>query len=236
MKVNVLIVDSDQGRRMRLKDASRNESSFHRVVALRSLPEAEEKLSELESVGVVFLSHDLESEKVKGFMEYVRLGKGSEDAAFISVLPHEEQQRTSVAIQSMLGIDGFLCEPFSVDTVREIAEIALQVRKEKQEKRLRAAYTLILRDVVNHVDAIAMATSQGNSSALSQRLLRESLAPFASLEQADRDRYYEILIETFGEALPTIMPKKSRERSGRYRASWDERQGKGGVGFTVKKR
>ena len=105
----------------------------------------------------------------------------------------------------MMGADGFLFEPYSVDQLVEITDLAAKVKAERSLAREQAALGFLLNDVMQQIDLIAYLRSAGYDVGRGMRRFKQMCTVFGTLEGESLDLYYNLAVDKFIEAP---FPKK----------------------------
>ena len=153
-KYDALLIDPDIASRMRLKQATTAVTNFGKVTQINNLREAGDKLKANEHCDVAFISFKCDLSDAASFVKSAKSLPAAQDAAFILVLGGSGQDSSTVASSVMSGFDGCLFEPFSVDMLLEITEIAARVRKERSRAREEAALRLLMTDLMNQIGVV----------------------------------------------------------------------------------
>ena len=210
VRYKALIVDSDLDTRMRLKAATTSVVQFGKVQLISTLGEATKRVESGETTDVIFVSHGFEQDDVIDFIKTAKETKAAQDAAYILVLRTSEQDSTTVAQNVMIGADGLLFEPYSVDQLVEITELAARVKAERSQGREEAAIRFLLTDIMRQVDLIAYLKSCGYDVGRGIKRFKQMCKVLDALEADAREIYYRVAIEMFSEAP---FPKKIYEKS-----------------------
>lgn len=214
LKYDAIICDSDLDARMRLKQVTTSVINFGKTFQYQSLRESLTKLNGAERVDVVFVSHRFTREEIGEFVGQAKQTAQGQDSAYILVMKASQQDSGSVAQNVMLGVDGFLFEPYSVDQLVEITELSARVRKERSLARETAAFKFLLNDIVNSLDLIAFMKASGMEVGRQVRKLKELSTLFTTLSPESTEIYYGVMIDVFEAApLPRKVPQK-RQYSG----------------------
>lgn len=204
-KFNAIIVDDDIDTRMRLRQATSSVPQFSKVTPLTELREANQRLASEGRCDVIFLSCNFSSGEISQFVQSAKETKGGQDTAYILVLKTSKQDSSTVANSVMMGLDGFLFEPYSVDQLVEITTLAARVRKERTQARERIALTLLIGDMINQLDLVAYLRALEHEPGTSWRKFKDLCATLPNLSPESFDLYVRIAINLFENAPP---PKK----------------------------
>ena len=143
-----MIVSQFLETRLPLVQAVTASGRFSEVRSVHNLEEARRTILEGTLFESIFLANKFSQGDLAGFMEAAKVLHQDRQLAFILVLSPEEQNSATVANYMMLGIHGFLNEPFSVGQVDEAIKLGTAVRNRASKVRLRAATGLMLSDVM----------------------------------------------------------------------------------------
>ena len=165
-KMKALIINPDPASRARLKQALHTEEQqgllrFSAIHALSSTTDGLTHLLDDPDFDLVLLSFSLGRDAVCDFLAKL---EGQVETAIIIVLQPSMQDQVTVAQTLIAGTHGILCEPYSVAGLREIADIAAQVRKEKRDKQLLGATPLLVDALLGQVDRKAENLRKGGTA------------------------------------------------------------------------
>lgn len=211
VRYNALIIDPDLDTRMRLKAATTSVVEFGKVHLITSISETSRKLEAGgEAVDVMFLSYRFERADIAAFIKSAKETKTAQDAAYVLVLQTKEQDSQTVAENVMIGADGLLFEPYSVDQLVEITALAARVKKERSDAREAAALKFLLKDVMHQIDLIAYLKSVGYDVGRGIRRFKQMCEVFRTLEGNSKEVYYNLAVDMFSEAP---FPKKIYQKT-----------------------
>lgn len=225
-KFNCLIVDPDMPGRMRLKQATTPISEFGVVTPVGNINEASAHLNGEKLTDVVFLSARLPQEQLSPFIQSAKATKGGQDAAYVIVRKNQGDGNTSVAEIMMIGGDGMLCEPYSVDSLLEITLLSARVRKERASERERIAIGLMVKDMIGQLDLVCCLKANSCEPGLSIRKLKDVAAMIHALNDESRAVYFDVMAQAFIDApLPpkALGVKKYGGASSRVKKRMDQR-------------
>ena len=225
LRYDALLIDPDMQRRMRLKSATMSVVQFSKLHLLSDIGEARSRVQNGPVVDVVFISSDLDSAEITTFVKAGKESKYGQDAAYILVLKTSSQDSTTVAQNVLIGADGFLFEPYSVDQLVEITELAAKVKKERSRTREVAAMSMMLTDVMSQLDMMAYLKSAGYDVAGGQRKFAKMCSFFSSLSEDSRALYYEQVVQRFIDApLPQkVFQSNYKGASSRVKKKMEEK-------------
>lgn len=226
-KYNCLIVDPDMPGRMRLKQATTPISEFGLVTPVGNVNEASAFLNGEKMTDVVFLSARLPQEHISPFIQAAKQSKGGQDAAYVIVKKNQgDGGATSIAEIMMIGGDGMLCEPYSVDSLLEITILSARVRKERASEREKIAIGLMVKDLVAQLDLVCCLKANNCEPGLSIRKLKDVAGMIHALEGDARTLYFEVMQQVFMDApLPpkALGVKKYGGASNRIKKRMDQK-------------
>jgi CheY-like chemotaxis protein len=217
-KYQAFVVESDMEARMRLKGATTAVGHFANVRLLATTDEALAALGVSGHVDLIFISRRFDQECITGFIAAAKEKGGGRDSAYILVLTTDMQQTRVVAKNVLSGVDGFLLEPYSVDNLIEITELASRVKRERSQQREAAAFQFLIQDVMRQIDRIAYLKSCQHDVSRSFKDLKGVCSVFSSLGGESLELYLEIAVETLANApLPDFHAKVYRGVSDRVK-------------------
>lgn len=205
--INALIIDPKLDTRVKLKSAMRAISRFRTVIAAADYTDAQRQLTRCK-IDIVFIPESLNDSRATQFRQEVKDSMNARDAAYV-VLLDNESDTTTVSANLLNGADGFLIEPFSVDTLLQITELAETVKLERQDARVKSAICLLVTEIVGQLGQLARIKKTGGEARLSQELLREMCSVLPELEPRMQEFYFSVLLET----LPKLSPPTRRKVS-----------------------
>lgn len=212
-KYDAIIVNPDMSARMRLKQVCASVINFGRIIPVGSVHETMQRLRDEneQPVQVIFIAHQVGHEATVAFIKDAKTTKNGQDAAFILVLPTKDQASSDVAQAMMIGADGVLFEPYSVDILVEITLISARVRKDRWVGREEAAYKLLLNDLMQQLDMLAFSKSAKYELGPALKLFRQAAGVLQSLEKDSLDIYHRIAIDAFENApIPQALLQKKK--------------------------
>ena len=224
-KFDAVIIDPELDTRMRLKQATSSVHQFGKVHQQQSLREAMGRLGTDDRCDVIFISYRFEQPEIVEFIKQAKATKSGQDAAYVMLMRNKDQDASKVAANVMIGADGFLFEPYSVDYLLEITNLAAKVQKERADTRERAAITFLVSDIINQIDLVASMKAQGFEVVASLKKLKEMGKVFTTLTPESFAVYTEVAIKQFGDApVPQkIVQKKYGGASSRVKKKLEQK-------------
>jgi len=212
-KFDAWIIDIEMSSRMRLKQVCSSVINFGKVVPLQNLVEGTQRIKTDPQVDVVFLSHHFPQDTIAQFIKECKTTPAGQDSAYILVLKNQENQSSQMATSMMIGADGVLFEPYSVDQLVEITLLSAKVKKERAADREEAALKFLIHDIIQQVDMIAYSKSCGYEVGTTFKSFRQMCAVIAALEPESLPTYYRIVVDMF-EAAPIPVALMQRKKYG----------------------
>lgn len=192
---NVLIIDTDVERIMRVRSAAKVESSFKTIAQVSSTALALERM-QLQEFHLVFIAAELPQQSLPAFIEAARKIRGGRVASFVTVVSVESRQ-TELVNNVLNGADGVLIEPFSIDSFLEIVRISTSLLKERSTEMQKRLIDLALVDAITYVDSTATRLKTDKRLKSSSRALKRLADTLSNCHSVDEELYFEILIERF---------------------------------------
>lgn len=208
-KFSAWVIDRDMDARMRLKQATNSVPTFGQVKLVNSLEDSQKGLEQSPHVDVIFMSHRFGQDQITDFIRKAKSTKGGMDSAYILVLQTADQDSNTVAQNVLIGADGFLLEPYSVDNLVEITALADRVKRERSMEREQAALKFLVEDVIKQVDRVAFIKSCGFDVGRNLKKLKDMCSVFYDLQSESKEVYYEIAIDLFMNAPLPVTPQKN---------------------------
>lgn len=207
-KYDAFVVDPDLNSRMRLKQATIAVSTFGAVHLVGTLNEALAKMQNSGHCDVVFVSHRFDRAEVTSFIKKCKETKCGQDSAYVLVLQSNSGESAAIAQSVLGGADGMLFEPYSVDYLNEITDLASRVRKERTDAREKVAIGMLLQDIMSQVDQIAYLKSCSMDPSRAYKKLQETCTVLQNLSPCSGESYYQIAVDAFENAkMPSNISK-----------------------------
>jgi response regulator RpfG family c-di-GMP phosphodiesterase len=210
-KFDAILIDPDMSTRMRLKQVCSSVVNFGKVHPLGTLNEANQKLKTEGSIDVIFLSHHFDQESIGGFIKECKTLPSGQDSAYILVLKNNESQSSSIATSMMIGADGVLFEPYSVEQLVEITLLSAKVRKERSQAREEAALKFLINDMMQQVDILAYSRSCGYETGPAFKHFKQVCGVLNTLEPESLVTYHRLVVDMFENApLPAALYQRKK--------------------------
>lgn len=212
-KFDGLIIDPELDARMRLKQVCSSLVNFGKVYPVGSFTECLGKLKSEQHTDVVFVSARLGQANISDFIKDAKATQQGQDSAYILVIPSKDSASAMVAQSVMMGADGLLFEPYSVDQLVEITNLSARVRRERSAAREEVALRFLINDIIQQIDLIAYSRSCGYETGTAMRTFKQACTVLASLEPDSLKLYYRLVPDIF-ETAPVPANLFQRKKYG----------------------
>jgi DNA-binding NarL/FixJ family response regulator len=210
-KYDAIIIDTELSTRMRLKQVCSSVVNFGKVLPLGSIVEGAARLRSDERTDVVFISHHIPTEAIAQFIKEGKTTPGGQDSAYILVLKTGSTESADVAQSMMIGADGVLFEPYSVDQLVEITLLSSRVRLERSGAREEAALKFLISDIMQQIDVIAYSKSCGYEIGAAFKHFKQVCSVLTSLEGESLQRYYRLVVDSMENApIPQALMQRKK--------------------------
>lgn len=210
-KFHALIIEPDIDARMRIKQATTAAPKFGHIHSANSISDAMTQIEYLEDpVDIIFVSKRVPFDKMQSFFQFSRASKRTEDAAHVVLFQSQEEGNALIKTILELGADGILCEPYSVDQLSEITELATFIKRERAKERERGAISILIDDLARQIDLVSVLKATGGEPGQSRKALLELSRLAKGLSEEGKEFYFEKLVDKFS-ALPA--PPKAFQAS-----------------------
>ena len=209
-KFDAYVVDPDLASRAKLKSAAMAVNEFGRISLVNSLRDAAAKLESGDRCDVCFISYAFSQADVTKFITESKNTHVGRDTAFVVLLKGRDQNNETVATNVLVGADGFLFEPYSVESLVGITKLARKIKGDRAEGRERVALTLLVQDLMKQLDLVVCMKTSGVSPTTSMKKLHELSDTIRALSDDKRAIYFEIVEKLFSEAQPSRKPTRAK--------------------------
>ena len=203
---SALIVEASPTKRSYLWQATLSEPQFGRVKGIKSLEEAICHLEDGNKFDVLLLSNSHSRLQLKNFILKGKESSGGKEAAYVLVLPEDDEIRETIALTMKDGMDGFLFSPFSVNSLKEVAKIAAAVKHKFESERAVASLKLLLPDVTQALDALAFQKIKSKDCSEKEKEFKRVSANLREVALGFRELYVDQLTEICERAKPRQLP------------------------------
>ena len=206
-KLTALIIEPVLANKIRLKEALSSLPRFHGVLPLNSLREASDILKGgQQQYDIIFVSQNISKDDTAVFIKQAKELSVTQDAAFVVLF--KSSQGADMAGAMVIGFDGMLAEPYSVDSLMAICDLSLKVKKERGIAREQVVLGIMMAEVSKQLDAVAVLKSCGYESARGMEKFKEACLNFKHLSPEAIQAYEGVAEKVFGSALPAKPPEK----------------------------
>ena len=212
MSLQSLVIEADALNRNRVKQAMMALPLFGKSIMGSSIQDAKSRLPELSKIDVVFISDKLDRSSIGSFIEEMKQNPKAQDAAFVLIM--SGGKNSNLAEGFLNGADGVLSEPYSVDTLKEITELAERVKKQRERIRAELGIQLLLKDIVNQVNNVASVQQGGLDPSRQLKKLEEIADAIEKLDPDLQERYLLLAVEEFQKVPVPEAPKLKEQYKG----------------------
>jgi CheY-like chemotaxis protein len=207
----ILAFEPDQESRYRLKQVLAELGHGRQVRFAATVRQALALLQTGMRYESVLISSVLSQEKLDEFIRDARITQGGKRSSYVLLLKGNERHKGYVAQNLMQGIQGFLCEPYSVDDVREFLAVVAEASAAAvaEEKVSTAAAEFLLDEILRRLEAIANnpdgTASYGCNLPALKKVSEALRAACPNIED-----YAEILTNKVAAAAPSQVQRKRK--------------------------
>lgn len=199
-RLDLLILDPDPESRNRLKQMAMVLPVVASGRVAFNVSEALRMLGEAHPVDIVFFS-----QAVPNGPEFVREAKKTtrgKDCAYVIVKRRKGEAGAEAAQSVLEGVDGFIAEPFSVEDLTRVTDLALRMKVVQLGMREEAAMRVILEDSMEQVDKIALSRMRGEETVSGLKKLASLCAKLTQFSSFSLEKYFKLAKSAFVEATP----------------------------------
>lgn len=145
----ILLITARTQLKSKLRQVLVHIKGFHVAASTSDLKEAREIVGTQPFFHYMFFGSDMPEAATAKFIADVKRKRGpdAEKTIFVLIFEGGEANQQRVASRMMAGFHGFLCEPFSFDTVKELTALAEGVSDQLTVTRLKVATGILLSDL-----------------------------------------------------------------------------------------
>lgn len=122
-------------------------AEFKEIDTVQNLDEARASMSLQSPVSHAFISGTFSLTDVATFIDWAKHRQGRRPTAFVLLLKRDHVDSSTVANSMVMGIHGFLIEPFTIDAIENIVKLSQTISQKDSHPRMRAATGLMLTDM-----------------------------------------------------------------------------------------
>ena len=197
MNFRALIIDSNPQTRSYLWEAVLAEPQFCNVFASKSLDEGRVMFETGLHCDVVLISSAQDPVLTKDFLTAIKATEGGKEIAYVSVVRASHQETEMLAASLVEGTDGLLLSPYSVNSVRQVAEVASRVKLGHEAKRREAGARMMLLQSIKLVDDYGKAVLLKKDSASPLAKFSKMLNKLNSVWSGESSGLTNIAVEVF---------------------------------------
>jgi len=201
-RCNAYIIDPAADSRMRLYNAMGEVLTFKSVVLHDSPKTALHDLLISSPCDMAFISSKISFAGRIDFISRAKVLSRGKDAAFVLVMVGEGQDVKEMSKNLMGGISGFLTEPYSVDQLVELTEIAAKVRLQRALDRHNMALNVLLPEIFHLVDVMALLQSRGIPQRVTRNKLKEMGVILKTLSPESLEIFYDLAEKMLSDWAP----------------------------------
>lgn len=218
MTRRILFVHPEVEARSRVKQIGAMLKSWATFEQMTDLAAAQAHLQTSDPYDAIFLSASFGRETLTRFIRTTRGFASASGSCFVALLGHGAHDVTMVGSHLLSGFEGFLIEPFSVDTVVEVVEVAERVRREETQRRQAYALELLVHSVLEQAAEVYQLRRAGRSAKLSAKLLQETATVLRQLEPSLEERYFCLLTSALENSSCSAKSSWETRTSGAFKA------------------
>jgi response regulator RpfG family c-di-GMP phosphodiesterase len=140
------IVDPVTESRLAIQRLMEYTAQFNPILTVFDLTEARKGITTA-PIDFMFISDSFPEEETALFIENMKKTPAGKNCTYILTMSPESQSRTAVSNAMLVGIHGFLCQPYTLSSMEDITKLAQKVSCKNTEHRLYAATGLMLTTV-----------------------------------------------------------------------------------------
>lgn len=198
---NALILEPNGESRMRLKQVLRLMKRFDWITTLNR-PDSRQNVAELlQEIDVVFISHRFSPDAVSEFVQQGKKLPRGKEIAYV-LLQSKGLSASEVTLQYLYGADGVLLDPYSVESVEEIVNLAEQIKQGEQDRRFEMAMRLLIKELRAQVTHLAEVVKTGRPARVSRVVLKDMCNVLREFDEEKLAMYFDLLCEV----MPDVPP------------------------------
>lgn len=201
LRFDALIVDKELSSRMNLRQTTAALPDFHHISMANSISSALDTLKMDQNCDIIIFKPNFSEKENADFIQRCKTTKNGNGCALILVLKPNQQNVGGIAKNFANGADGFLPEPYSVENLHSVFEIAGKLKKQKLEQRAKLAMEIVLKEATEIFDSVAY-TSGGELDSAKRREFQKVGSNLRELAQTDFTSYEAMLISRFENIAP----------------------------------
>lgn len=203
LKLSGIVITKDTERRLRLKHAVQHSHTFEKLVPMASMEQTLELLSPSSPFDIIFVSECF-NDDIPRLLEKVRQ---TQNPALVVLVTEGAQREAEVSSKLLAGVSAFLLEPYSVEAIENVCEVALSLKALQQERRDKAALQRLVISSLAYLDELATRKAHGKPTP-SKRHIRSIAEISRKLDPSQLEQFFKILEEQVQSAVaPPESPR-----------------------------
>lgn len=200
--LSALIVDPDASRRSRLNSAVSNLPKVSKIIQSKSSDDALEKTAEVGYADVVFVSNKVDRSEFRAMQSELKRTGFDKGSAYIVVMEASKLSQEVIEAQLALGFHGAVGDPFSVEQLSNIIELARQVKEDYRRAKLDRSVKSLLNELITQCRVASKLVQLGHTSSGELERFRRLAEKLDNLNDEELDRYFELLADAFAKEPP----------------------------------
>jgi hypothetical protein len=207
--MHTLFVSPDLESRLRFKQVARSTDTLASIYLSSTLGEALDRVRNIPGLGAIYVSSRFQRDFVTSFIGEAKRAPENRQSAYLVVMPGQQAEQQELAAYALGGADGFLMDPFSVESLNETIRVAKQVNKKRSSEQHEVAIDILLGTIVEHIDQAAATLRSGGAPSNSLKGLKQASETLHALPEGLRNYYLRRVPDFFAKARPFVP--KARE-------------------------
>ena len=154
---------------------------------------------------LVFISYVFPPEACTAFIQKAKALPAGEDSAFVMILGARNDQNSTLFNSLFAGADGFLFEPYSIDDLVNMSQLAARVKSERRAAREALAVKFMVKDIIKYFDLMYRLKVAGCEYTQCKEKLEEACVRLHEMQPEARSRYFDLAVDIFT-LTPTPTP------------------------------
>lgn len=205
-------ISPDLESRSLFKETAKAIPSMKHIHITGSMMEARERLSSGIVCQAIYVSSLFQIDVIREFVSTARDTNAGQDSAFLLMLRTDSDTAGETRSETM-GVDGYLFEPYSSDSLREAHFLAQKIHSERVTRRQASAVDVLIGSLITQIDSAALHLHDKTSIEMELKKMRAVSKTLKSLPKDIEEIYFRRLMERFMEAeLPEIKPQPKVEQ------------------------
>jgi hypothetical protein len=201
---NILIIDERLTSRKRLREVCQSLGNFEHIDQVSDLHLAIPLLMKSQKIkNIIFISSGFDSEEISSFITNAKTIPSADEAAFIMMKRMDEELASSELELTILGAHGFLFEPYSNESLKDVCSLSLEVRKLRIQEKFCEHLKTLVNDILVVLNHIAFLQNSNFVYAPALKQFRRLTALTNALPEDQSAIYYKELEERLKNPPPS---------------------------------